>query len=95
MRVTESWRQNKTWAKYLGKEGVVVANTLMEVAATDQVAFLPYSYLVVDLGEEKISVMGGSGETFVSGERVKIVLRKLKKEASAEVISYGLKATHV
>jgi len=95
MRVTESWRQNKTWAKYLGKEGVVVASTLMEVAATDQLAFLPYSYLVVNLGKEKISVMGAAGEAFNCGDKVKLVLRKIKKEAQAEVITYGLKAIHV
>jgi uncharacterized OB-fold protein len=95
MRVTESWRNNQNWAKYLGREGVVVATTLMEVAATDQVAFLPYAYLVVDLGEERISLMGVAGESFTKGDLVKIVLRKIKKEAQAEVIAYGLKATHV
>lgn len=95
MKTTESWRNKKNWSKYIGKKGVVLASTLMEVAATDQLAFLPYSYLVVDLGREKISVMGVAGEAFNYGDKVKLVLRKIKKEAQAEVIAYGLKAIHV
>lgn len=95
MKITESWRENKKWSKHLGKEGKVLSATLMEVAASDQMAFLPYSYLVIDLGKEKISVMGVSGESFTIGDRVQIVLRKIKKEASSEIIVYGLKACHV
>ena len=95
MKITESWRSNKNWSKYLGREGKVISAAMMEVAATDQLAFLPYAYLVVDLGEEKVSVMGVAGAGFAIGDRVKLVLRKIKREAAAEVIVYGLKATHV
>ena len=95
MKITESWRSNKNWSKYLGREGKVISTTMMEVAATDQLAFLPYAYMVVDLGESKISVMGVAGETFAIGDRVKLVLRKIKKESQEEIIVYGLKATHV
>ncbi len=95
MKTTESWRNNKNWSKYLGKEGTVISASLMEVAASDQVAFLPYAYLLVDLGEEKISLMGVAGESFEIGDQVKLVLRKIKKEAPEEVIAYGLKAAHV
>lgn len=92
MQITEAWRSNKNWSKYLGKRGRVLAVSLMEVAASEQIAFLPYSYLLVDLGDEKISLMGVASQNFSIGDEVEIVLRKIKKEAQAEVIVYGLKA---
>lgn len=93
MQITEYWRSNKNWAKYLGKQGKVLAVSMMDVAATDQTQLLPYAYLLLDLGTEKISLMGAAAETFAVGDLVEIVLRKIKKEQSAEIIAYGLKAT--
>ena len=95
MQITEYWRSNKLWPKYLGKKGIVKAVSMMEVAATDQIELLPYSYLLVDLGDEKLSVMGAAHEEFVIGDQVELVLRKIKKEAKQDIIIYGLKASHV
>lgn len=95
MKITESWRAHQKWSQYLGKEGLVLATSMMEVAATERLAFLPYSYLLIDLGEEHISVMGVAHQEFQIGDQVKLVLRKLKAEAESDIIVYGLKALKI
>ena len=95
MQITEYWRSNQSWSKKLGKKGKVLAVSMMEVAATDQVSLLPYSYLLVELEDENISVMGAAHESFEVGDEVELVLRKIKKEATQDIITYGLKAEHV
>ncbi|MBU1033336.1 hypothetical protein KKI22_00090 [Patescibacteria group bacterium] len=95
MQITEYWRSNKQWSKYLGKKAKVLAVSLMEVAASDQTSLLPYSYLLLDLGKNKISLMGAAHQEFKVGDEVEIVLRKIKKEAKEEIIVYGLKAEKI
>lgn len=95
MQITEYWRSNKTWKKYLGRQGIVSAVSMMDVAATDQVELLPYAYLIIDLDGESISMMGAAHQEFQIGDKVEVVLRKIKKEAKQDIISYGLKASHV
>ncbi len=92
MQITEYWRSNKNWSKYLGQKGKVLSVTMMEVSASDQTELLSYAYLLVDLGKEKISLMGVAHQKFKIGDEVEIVLRKIKKEAAQEIICYGLKA---
>ena len=95
MQITEYWRSNKNWSKYLGKKGKVLSVSMMEVSALDQADLLPYAYLLVDLGKEKISLMGAAHSEFKIGDEVELVLRKIKKEASSEIICYGLKAEKI
>lgn len=95
MQITEYWRSHQHWSKYLGKRGQVLAVSMMTVSATDQTGLLPYAYLLIKLGKEKISMMGAAHQEFAIGDEVEVVLRKIKKEASAEIICYGLKAKHV
>ena len=95
MQITEYWRSNKNWSKYLGKKGKVLSVSMMEVSASDQTELLPYAYLLVELEKEKISLMGVAHQEFAIGDEVEIVLRKIKKEASSEIICYGLKVQHV
>lgn len=94
MQITEYWRSNKNWFKYLGKKGKVLSVSMMEVSASDQTDLLPYAYLLIELGQEKISLMGAAHSEFKIGDEVEIVLRKIKKEAPQEIICYGLKAEH-
>lgn len=93
MLITEYWRSHQNWSKYLGKRGQVIASSHMEVAASDQVSLTPYSYVLVDIDGERLSLMGGVGEDFAIGDQVMVVLRKIKKEAPSEVLTYGLKVT--
>ncbi len=95
MQITEYWRSNQLWAKYLGKKAKVIAVSMMEVAATDQTDLLPYAYLLVKIGSEKISLMGAAHQEFQIGDQVELVLRKIKKESTKDIIVYGLKAAHV
>lgn len=95
MQITEYWRSNQLWSKNLGKKGKVIAVSMMDVAATDQVSLLPYSYLLIELEDSRISVMGAAHESFKVGDEVELVLRKIKKEATQDIITYGLKAKHV
>lgn len=91
--MVEYWRSHQHWSKYLGKQGTVLSSSLMEVAASDQVTLTPYSYIVIEVEGELLSLMGVVGEEFAIGEQVQIVFRKLKKEAQSEVLTYGLKVT--
>lgn len=95
MQITEYWRSNKNWPKYLGKKGKVLSVSMMEVSANDQIGLLPYAYLLVDLGEERVSLMGVANSEFAIGDGVELVLRKIKKEGQSEVICYGLKAEKI
>lgn len=95
MNITEYWRSNKNWSKYLGKKGKVLSVSTMEVSASDQTKLLPYAYLLIDLGKETISLMGATHSEFKIGNEVEIVLRKIKKETSSEIICYGLKAEKI
>lgn len=102
MKTTEVWRTAKDWQHYLGSTGRVLAVTSMEVAATDQVELLPYAYLLLELDSDsdqapvkRLSVMGAAGTSFQVGDRVELVLRKLKREGEAAVITYGLKAEKI
>lgn len=95
MQTIEYWRKNKDWQQYLGKRAEVIAQTLVHVSAQKQEAFLPYPYLIVDLGIERKELMGVLGESFQIGDQVELVLRKLSQEDPAELISYGLKARKV
>jgi len=95
MQTIEYWRSNKSWKKLLGKKGRVLASTFIRVASPDQEELLPYSYLVVDFGTEKMEMMGVAQQKFKIGDQVMAVLRKTKKEASSEIIVYGLKAQKV
>lgn len=95
MQITEYWRSNQLWSKNLGKIGKVLAVSMMDVAATDQVRLLPYSYLLIELEDSRVSVMGAAHESFKVGDEVELVLRKIKKEATQDIITYGLKAKHV
>lgn len=95
MQTIEYWRSNKNWQKLIDKEGEVVTSTFVRVAPPDQEAMAPYSYLLVDFGEEKMEMMGVAHQQFEIGDRVKAVLRKIKKEESSEILVYGLKAEKV
>jgi len=95
MNITEYWRSNKNWSKYLGKKGKVLSVSMMGVSALDQTELLPYSYLLIDLGKEKLSLMGSAHSEFKIGDEVELVLRKIKKEAPQEIICYGLKAEKI
>ena len=92
MKTIEYWRSNKSWKKLLGKKGKVLTSTFIRVSSPDQEELLPYSYLLVDFGTEKMEMMGVAHQKFEIGDTVMAVLKKIKKEASSDIVVYGLKA---
>jgi len=95
MKPPQYYRQNKTWSTWLGKKGKVLASTIVRVAAPEQAAFTPYSYVLVDFGDAKHEFMGTGNDVFSPGDEVECVLRKIAVPNSQELIPYGIKIQKV
>jgi len=95
MTAAQYKRQNQDWAKYLGKTGVVLASTYIRVAAADLSSAAPYSYVLVDLGEDKKELMGAGHELLQIGDKVQCVLRKISVDGTAGLIEYGIKVQKI
>jgi uncharacterized OB-fold protein len=95
MKPPQYWRQNKEWKKWIGKKGTVLASTIVRVSAPEQSAFTPYSYVLVDFGNEKREFMGVGHQTFEIGDTVECVLRKIAVLADHELIPYGVKVQKI
>ncbi len=89
------WRLNKDWSNWIGQRGRVLASTLIRVSSPDCEALLPFSYVVVDFGNDKREMMGADHEVFEIGDEVICVLRKTAVTQDNELIEYGLKVTKV
>jgi uncharacterized OB-fold protein len=97
MQPTQYWREAKQWPELLGKTGVVVVSTVIRVAAPELASQTPYSFAIVefaanDAGEKiRRELMGVGHQTFVAGDKVKCVLRKLGTPSKTGIIPYGIK----
>lgn len=89
------WRLNKNWSNWLGKQGKVIAATLVRVASPECEPLLPFSYVIVDFGQEKKEMMGADHEIFTIGDQVECVLRKTAQNEPHELIDYGIKVTKI
>jgi uncharacterized OB-fold protein len=89
------WRQSKELKKWLGKKGTVIASSVVHVAAPDQSALTPYSYVIIDFGSEKREFMGADHQVFVEGDEVECVLRKMVTLETEGLIPYGVKVKKV
>lgn len=89
------WRENKTWAKWLGLQGTVIASSYVHVAAPSQEAMAPYSYVLVDFGDHQKEFMGAAHQTFEVGDKVECVLRKTGVTSSESLIQYGIKVQKI
>lgn len=86
-------RNSKKWQYHLGKAGVVLLTTRLEVTTKELESFLPYCFLLVQLESgEKIEVMGEAQTNFLVGDTVRLELRKLAQPDQFGIIPYGLKA---
>lgn len=93
MKITppQYWRQNKSWSKWLGKVGKVLLVTTLQNSSADQEKFLPYAFALIDFNGEKKELMGIAEESFVAGDEVVCVLRKLSVPDQSGIIHYGIK----
>ena len=95
MKPPQYWRQNKDWKNWLGKRGKVIASTIVRVSAPEQSAFTPYSYVLVDFGNERHEFMGEGHAVFEINDEVQCVLRKISVLADHELIPYGIKVQKI
>jgi uncharacterized OB-fold protein len=88
-------RKNKNWQKYLGKKGTVLSSTLIRVTSPELSYLTPYSYVLVDLGNEKKELMGVGNQILKVGDQVECVLRKISTASAESLIEYGIKAQKI
>ena len=95
MKPAQYYRENKNWSLWLGKVGTVVASTYIRVSSPEFEPFTPYSFVLVDFGDQKKELMGAGHEQLAVGDKVQCVLRKLATSGQQEIIAYGIKAKGV
>ncbi len=89
------WRQNKKWAKWLGKQGKVLVSTYIKIAGAEHQLIAPYSFAVIEFGDQRLELMGVGHERLKPGDRVECVLRKNPSTDKTGLIEYQLKAKKI
>ncbi len=95
MQPAQYWRQNKNWHSWIGRKGTVVVSTLVNTVNPQQAHFKPFSYVLVDFGDERHEFMGAGNEEFLKGDQVICVLRKIATPEAHELIPYGIKVKKI
>jgi len=87
------WRRNQQWSSWIGQEGTVVTATYVRIPAEEYKLQAPYSFALVDFGSSlgKKELMGCGHERLKSGDKVKIVWRRVPHDDQKSVIDYRLK----
>ena len=87
------WRSHKTLHNYLNKEGRLIVWTKIHVAPAGFEHQTPYLVGIVDFGDHKmpLQIVDCEEKDLKINQRVKIVIRKIGKAKSEDVIEYGLK----
>lgn len=88
------WRQHKKLHSYLNKTGKLLVWTKVIVPPAGFEHEAPYLVGIVDLGKEKLplQIVDCDEKDLKVNKLVKIVIRKIGKVKSEDVIEYGLKA---
>lgn len=87
------WRQHKTLSPYLNKVGRLLVWTKIFVAPVGFEHQTPYLVGIIDFGDHKLplQIVDCTEEELRVNMKVKIVIRKIGKAKSDDVIEYGLK----
>lgn len=88
------WRHQKNIAKYLGKKGKIVSFTLIRVAPAEFKEQAPYPSIIVkmDSGQKMVGqLVDWQKKHLRTGQKVKIVYRKIREPDSEGIIPYGIK----
>ena len=90
---TSIWRQHKTLHSYLNKVGKLIVWTKIYVAPAGFEHQTPYLVGIVDFGSEKLplQIVDCEEKDLKINMKVKVVIRKIGKAKSEDVIEYGLK----
>lgn len=91
------WRNHKKLNAYLNRIGRLVVWTKIFVAPSGFEHQVPYLVGIVDFGTERLplQIVDCDEKSLPAGRQVKIVIRKIGKAKSEDVIEYGLKAKPV
>lgn len=93
-RVPKIWREQKKYKKYLGKTGKILSWSIIRVAPAEFENFTPYPVAIVKLDSgEKLTgqIVDWEKNDLKTGQKVEVVIRRLKEPAKEEVIEYGIK----
>lgn len=87
------WRQHKTLNPYLNKVGKLIVWTKIHVAPEGFEHQTPYLVGIVQLEGERLplQIVDCHEEDLKINQKVKVVIRKIGKVKSEDVIEYGLK----
>ena len=88
------WRTHKSLHNYLSKTGKLLVWTKIFVAPVGFEHQTPYIVGIVQLNDGKmpLQIVDCEEESLRINQKVKIVIRKIGKAKSEDVIEYGLKA---
>lgn len=88
------WRKQKDIRTVLGKTGIVLSWTKVVVAGSEFKAYAPYFVALVELedGKKIFGQLVDSPDTDSTiGEKVTVILRKVREPSSEGIIAYGVK----
>lgn len=96
MEPAHYYRASKNWNTDIGKRGVVVFETKLEVTSPELEQFLPYSFLIISFSDgTKREVVGEAQTEFAIGDIIVLELRKAAIPQPRQIIPYTLKAVKV
>ncbi|MBI4008688.1 OB-fold domain-containing protein [Candidatus Roizmanbacteria bacterium] len=88
------WRRQREIRKHLGKKGSILAWTIIYVTGTEFKKFAPYPVAIVKLEDGKkitAPLVDYEKENLKLGQKVKVVLRKVREGDHEDVLVYGIK----
>ena len=91
----KQWRNQKRIRSLLGKEGKIIAWTMIFVPPANFSSYAPYPVVLVELtdGEKITTQLVDYDETKLqTGQSVKLVLRRIMDPTDEGIIPYGIKA---
>lgn len=88
------WREHKKLHSYLGKRGKLLVWTKILVAPSGFEHQVPYFVGIVQFTDGKkmpLQIIDADEKSLPAGRQVEIVIRKIGKAKSEDVIEYGIK----
>ncbi|EKD84544.1 MAG: hypothetical protein ACD_38C00202G0002 [uncultured bacterium] len=89
------WRSHKNLHNYLGKQGRLLVWTKIFIAPSGFEHQTPYIVGIVEFADKEklpLQIVDCEEESLKPNQKVKVVIRKIGKVKSEDVIEYGLKA---
>lgn len=87
------WREHKLLHNYLGKKGKILVWTKINVAPSGFEHQVPYIVGIIQFEDKRISleIVDCEENTLKVNQKVEVVIRKIGKAKSEDVIEYGVK----